>query len=431
MDRKRPDALSIPNLITYFRLLLIPLFVLTYYEENYVLALACLALSAVSDVADGYIARHYHMVTDLGKFIDPVADKLTQAAMFFCVARRIPSIWILFGFLAVKELVMLLWGSVILRRTGEVNSARWYGKVCTAVLYASMALLVLLPDLPRQGVDIITGVCGAVMLMSLVLYSRWYLGILRTASGGEKRRLTDSSVIRSHVSMVASEIILVVLLVCAVLSFVYRNDITVEGILRFTPSNLWLAVLVFMGLFAVKSLTVVVYVKLLYIAAGVVFPLPLALAVCAAGTVIELTIPYLMGRFGGKSAAELILQRRPGLRRVTELRNQNNLWFCVFTRAVGVLPVDPMSIYLGAAGVPFGEFLLGSVLGSLPVMAITVVLGAGAEDPSSPAFIISAVLFVLLQAAAILAFFLWIRRNRELIEKSKADREDPDDEYTE
>ncbi len=223
MKQHRHDALSIPNLITYFRLLLIPLFIWAYFRERYDWSLAILVMSGLSDIADGYIARHYHMITDIGKIVDPVADKLTQAAMFFCAAWKFPAIWILFGFLAFKEIVMLFWGWYALRRTGTVNSAKWYGKVCTGVLYASMAALVLFPGLSEGMVDVILLVCGGVMLMSLILYSRWYILFLREKAGPERTKLREHDIAQSRTSPIVLGFIAVVLLVSVILTAVFLN----------------------------------------------------------------------------------------------------------------------------------------------------------------------------------------------------------------
>lgn len=421
MKPPKSDSISIPNLITGFRLLLIPLFVLAYFEERYGWALACLAVSGLSDIADGYIARHFDMVTDLGKLMDPVADKLTQGAMMFCVACRLPAMWYLFGFLAVKEIVMALWGWIALRRTGEVNSAKWYGKVCTFVLYASMAVLVLLRNrLPAWGVPAIVTACGAVMLMSLVLYSRWYILYLRRHAGTAPQPAAERGM-DPNVSICLTALIIVVLLVCVVMAVVYRREITLERILSFTPRNLWVAALVFMGLFAAKSLTSIVYVKLLYAAAGVVFPLPVAIAVSLAGTAVELAIPYGIGLGGGRGTADLVLKRWPRLNRLKLLRSRSNFWFAAFTRAVGVLPADPVSLYFGACRMPFGAFLLGSLAGMLPTLLITVVIGAEADDPDSPGFITATALFVAVQLISLIIFSLWIKHHSAAI--SAAEKE--------
>ena len=121
----RQEAFSIPNLLSYFRLLLIPLFIQLYIRGDFTEALITLAASGLSDIIDGRIARKYNMVTDLGKVLDPVADKLTQCAMMICVATRYPAMWWLLGIHVVKELIMIVAGYYVLKKTDTVNSAIW------------------------------------------------------------------------------------------------------------------------------------------------------------------------------------------------------------------------------------------------------------------------------------------------------------------
>ena len=130
----RQEAFSIPNLLSYFRLLLIPLFIQLYIRGDFTEALITLAASGLSDIIDGRIARKYNMVTDLGKVLDPVADKLTQCAMMICVATRYPAMWWLLGVHVVKELIMIVVGYYVLKKTDTVNSAIWCGKLCTGVI---------------------------------------------------------------------------------------------------------------------------------------------------------------------------------------------------------------------------------------------------------------------------------------------------------
>jgi len=410
----RQEALSIPNLITYFRLLLIPVFVDVYFRGRYGLALGVLILSGASDTLDGWIARRYHLVTDLGKVIDPVADKLTQGTMIFCVAWHVRSMWFLLGLLAFKEIVMGLLGWYTIKKTGFVNSAKWYGKVCTWVLYVSMALMVIFPGLPARYCRIIEMVCVVALATSLAMYSTWYARFLRREKG---KKLPEShaahDVIQSQVSLIMCEAIVVIVLVSAVLFFLFRNDITLDAILRFTPKNLALAALIFLGLFALKSVTVVFYLKLLYLAAGVVFPLPAALAVNFLGTAIELTIPYLEGVVGGRKALTVLLERRPKLKKLRDLRAKNNLVFSVFLRAAGILPADPLSIYMGASGMDYVSCLGGGLIGMAPSIVITTFMGVSAENPGSPTFIISSALFVLTQVGAGVAFAAWGKRAKD------------------
>ena len=178
----RAEAFSIPNILSYFRLLLIPLFIVLYVQEDFTEALITLAASGLSDILDGRIARKYDMVTDLGKVLDPVADKLTQCAMMICVAMRYPAMWWLLGLHVVKEAVMLIMGWYVLKRTDTVNSAIWVGKLCTGVIYAVMRLHVILPHLPQPVSVGCTIVCAGLIVLSLIVYTARYVKIL----GGKK-----------------------------------------------------------------------------------------------------------------------------------------------------------------------------------------------------------------------------------------------------
>ena len=178
----RAEAFSIPNILSYFRLMLIPLFIVLYVQEDFTEALITLAASGLSDILDGRIARKYDMVTDLGKVLDPVADKLTQCAMMLCVAMRYPAMWWLLGLHVVKELIMLVMGWYVLKRTDTVNSAIWAGKLCTGVIYAVMMLHVIDPYLPQTVSVGCTVVCAALIVLSLIVYTARYVKIL----GGEK-----------------------------------------------------------------------------------------------------------------------------------------------------------------------------------------------------------------------------------------------------
>ena len=89
--------MSIPNIISLLRICLVPVFTALYLQGRVMQAMAVLLLCAASDVLDGAIARRFNMVTELGKVLDPVADKLIQAAMMLCAASVTPSVWLLLG----------------------------------------------------------------------------------------------------------------------------------------------------------------------------------------------------------------------------------------------------------------------------------------------------------------------------------------------
>ena len=157
---------TIPNILSIFRMVLIPVFVWTYCGLKNDLATALvLLLSGISDTADGIIARRFNMITTLGKAIDPVADKLTQIAMLLCLLTRFPSLIILFALLLIKEMSLL-----ILKRCKLVLPADWHGKLTTFLLYATMLLHLLWGSIPESVSNASIAVCSAVTLMSFVLY---------------------------------------------------------------------------------------------------------------------------------------------------------------------------------------------------------------------------------------------------------------------
>ncbi len=171
---KKKDILTLPNLLSLFRLLLIPAIVLLYVNKYHYASVSLIILSAITDIVDGWIARHFNMISDFGKFLDPVADKLTQVAMLSCLVIRYPWTMVLVGLLVVKELFQLIYGLIVLKKTDVMNSARWFGKVNTVVLYASMILLFLLPNIPDTIATIVLCVCGITMLCSMILYGRFF-----------------------------------------------------------------------------------------------------------------------------------------------------------------------------------------------------------------------------------------------------------------
>ena len=131
--------ITIPNILSFFRLCLIPVIIWLYtVEKNDAAAGAVLILSGATDVADGFIARHFHMISDLGKVLDPIADKLTQAAMLFSLCTRFPLMVLPLALMVLKEAFMGITGLLIIRRTGSVFGADWHAKAATVLLYAAI-----------------------------------------------------------------------------------------------------------------------------------------------------------------------------------------------------------------------------------------------------------------------------------------------------
>lgn len=172
---------TVPNALTLFRLLLIPFFVHFFFTApKSFFPLLILSLSALSDILDGFIARRFGMISDFGKFLDPLADKLTQAALLLCLSLRYRSAGFLLGLLLIKELAMLGFALLTLERTNGVHSARWHGKLNSSILEISLALM-LLPDFPHTLLPALIAVCTASMFFSLLLYTVFFSRLLRQA----------------------------------------------------------------------------------------------------------------------------------------------------------------------------------------------------------------------------------------------------------
>ena len=182
----KEQLFTIPNFMSLFRLVLIPFIIWIYWRGEYHIAGGMLLLSALTDILDGVIARKFDMVSDLGKMMDPLCDKLTHAALLVCLVTRYRDIWIVFGFLVVKELTMLALGSIMVKRCGEVHSAKWYGKLCTVVFETVMLALILFPGLPGLAVMVLLAVCCAAMVFSLVMYVVFFLRRIRAGRGGQE-----------------------------------------------------------------------------------------------------------------------------------------------------------------------------------------------------------------------------------------------------
>ena len=188
MSSNRNQILNIPNLLSLFRLLLIPVMVSLYFKARTAAALVVFGVSALSDIADGLIARRFNMVTDLGKMLDPLADKLTQAAALVCVARTHPQLFFLLGFMAMKELTQAFIGGRIVKKTGHVFNSRWFGKLCTVITTGSLMAMFAFPRMPEKAVNGLLILCSAMMLVSLALYVRHFMEYSETETA-EKRKL--------------------------------------------------------------------------------------------------------------------------------------------------------------------------------------------------------------------------------------------------
>lgn len=184
MHPTKKEIFSIPNLMGYFRLLLVPVYLVLYFRatdaHGYLTAAAVLAVSALTDMFDGKIARRFHMVTELGKILDPIADKVTHGAVALSLTFRFPLMRYVFLLFVVKEAFMGFMGLYMIKRRGtHMDGAQWYGKLCTAVLFLLLLILLLDVNISWFMAGVLCILCIAVMLFSLCCYIIFYACMLR------------------------------------------------------------------------------------------------------------------------------------------------------------------------------------------------------------------------------------------------------------
>lgn len=176
----KKEIFTIPNLLSLFRLVLIPVYVVIYLNaaqpEHYMIAAGILAVSCLTDLIDGKIARHFDMISTVGKILDPIADKATQFTLTLCLSLRYPVLRPVLVLFVVKECFQLIAGLVNLRRKKMLPGALLAGKICTTVLFVSLILLVLMPSLPQSAVTAIAIIDAVFLAFSFVNYILAYFG---------------------------------------------------------------------------------------------------------------------------------------------------------------------------------------------------------------------------------------------------------------
>lgn len=179
MKNWKKELLTIPNLLSLFRLLLIPVYVAIYLNakepNDYFLAAAILAVSCLTDLVDGKIARHFNMISTVGKILDPLADKATQFTLIVCLAMKHYIIRYMVGLFFVKELFQLIAGLLNMRKGRMLRGALLTGKICTTVLFISLIFMVLMPELSEKTITVITLVDIGFLLISFADYVSTYL----------------------------------------------------------------------------------------------------------------------------------------------------------------------------------------------------------------------------------------------------------------
>lgn len=187
---------TVPNILSLFRIALVPVFAVLYLmsEDNPSMlnwAIVTLGCSGLTDMFDGMIARRCNQITEIGKVLDPIADKLTQVTVVLCLAIRLPRLWPLLCLCFAKELLQSIGAAKLyFRKKSQIQAAKWYGKVSTVVFYLVMALYVMFPPLPQKPLlwnwnmplwlfVLLATVVASLMMYAFYQYTQLYMRITR------------------------------------------------------------------------------------------------------------------------------------------------------------------------------------------------------------------------------------------------------------
>lgn len=187
---------TIPNVLSLLRIAILPIFVIVYVRSCMLdsMALMCVAgalllLSGLTDCLDGWIARRFHQESEVGKLLDPLADKLTQVAVLIALATQYREFLPLLIMCTIKEMLQGLGGIIVLGKGLEMRSSKWYGKMSTVVFYVAVAAIVLWKDMPHWLVVALIAFVGALMLFAFLRYLQLFLHIRKEIPSAEGTEL--------------------------------------------------------------------------------------------------------------------------------------------------------------------------------------------------------------------------------------------------
>lgn len=202
--KPRNQNLTVPNALSALRIVIVPFFAWMYLTGHTIIATLLLAFSGLSDLFDGMIARKFNQVTELGKMLDPLADKLTQGVVAICLAIKYPVIFPVLTIFVLKELAMLCCAVVLLQRKKRPCAAKWYGKVGTVMFYTSVGVIVVMDGIFHVTGTVFRSVSYGLLLVTAVMmiyagikYFQIFLVILR--SDDEKYELDLPDEMRTRV----------------------------------------------------------------------------------------------------------------------------------------------------------------------------------------------------------------------------------------
>lgn len=177
------EYFSIPNLMGYFRIILAAVYMFLFYNSldggAYWPVIAVIVLSGFTDFLDGKVARKFNMVTDWGKMLDPIADKITIGVIIISLSLKYKIVIAMIVLYVIKEGYMAVIGMILIKKGHKIEGAKWYGKLCTFGTYVILILLLLLPKMSMTAINVLIILNMAIMVFTLVNYMVYHAKFLK------------------------------------------------------------------------------------------------------------------------------------------------------------------------------------------------------------------------------------------------------------
>lgn len=183
---------NIPNILSLVRIVLLPIFVVLFFNNMLQWAVATLLLSGLTDLLDGVIARRCNQITEIGKLLDPIADKLTQITVMLCLVMCYSALIPLAVICLTKEVLQAIGGWILLSKNSTIRGSKWFGKISTFLFYAVMLLIVLWADMPPIVLTVLILLVAVTMLFSFFKYLMLYFKLRKEATAVSETAVTES-----------------------------------------------------------------------------------------------------------------------------------------------------------------------------------------------------------------------------------------------
>lgn len=173
---------NIPNILCLIRIGLIPVLLFLYIKkQNHLLSFVLLCIMELTDLFDGYIARKYNLITNVGKILDPFADKLLQLVLAFLLISNYKFAIILLITFIFKEIICAIFSIYTCMIIKKIDGARIWGKVSTTVFYVVSVMLLFLPNISMQFANCLIIISTSLLAYACIRYIIYYIKQIKNA----------------------------------------------------------------------------------------------------------------------------------------------------------------------------------------------------------------------------------------------------------